>query len=121
MTRKAEVLSTLQTRRPAGESTLRFQTRPHLPDRTDDLLASVITRSLRRIDRLCAFGSERIATHDSVRVEFESTRTVPYPFLYTDWRPRTFRVQIRSGDYTLSELRSVCGPGHPRTIPAQAE
>ncbi len=53
-----------------------FQTYPHLPARTDDLLVSATIRGLRGVDLARAFGSGRIASHDSVRVEFESTRAV---------------------------------------------
>src|ERR1700704_6799745 len=53
-----------------------FQTRPHLPARTDDLFVSVMIRCFRRVDLACASGSGRMETHDSVRVEFESTRAV---------------------------------------------
>ena len=53
-----------------------FQTRPLPPARTDDLFASVMIRGFRRVDFACASGSGRIETHDSVRVEFESTGTV---------------------------------------------
>ena len=50
-----------------------FQTRLHPLARTNDLLASAMIRSFRGIDLLCASESEHIATHDSVRVEFESS------------------------------------------------
>src|SRR5258705_1231991 len=50
-----------------------FQTLPHLPARTDDLFVSVITRAFLRVDLAYPSGSSRIETHDSVRVEFEST------------------------------------------------
>ncbi len=51
-----------------------FQTLPHLPARTVDLFISVMIRGFPRVDLASAPGSERIETHDSVRVEFESTR-----------------------------------------------
>ena len=53
-----------------------FQTRGHLPARTDDLFASVVIRGFRRVDLACPSGAGRIETHGSVRVEFESTRVV---------------------------------------------
>lgn len=50
-----------------------FQTRPHLPARTDDLSQSVVIRGLG--SRRAAFAPEsgRTRMHDSVRVEFESS------------------------------------------------
>jgi hypothetical protein len=50
-----------------------FQTRLHLPARTDDLFVSVMTRAFLSVDLAYPSGSSRIETHDSVRVEFEST------------------------------------------------
>src|ERR1700730_2850259 len=51
-----------------------FQTLPHLPARTDDLFVSVMIRGFSARNPKCASGSARIETHDSVRVEFESSR-----------------------------------------------
>jgi hypothetical protein len=52
-----------------------FRPALHLPARTDDLFVSVMIRCFRRVD-LAASGSGSMQTHDSVRVEFESTRAV---------------------------------------------
>jgi len=53
-----------------------FQTRPHLPPRTDDLLVFVTIRELRHAGLARISGLGRMATVDSVRVEFESSRRI---------------------------------------------
>jgi hypothetical protein len=55
-----------------------FQTRPHLPARTDDLSIFVKIRGFCCAESSLRFRSERIEAHVSVRVEFESSREARY-------------------------------------------
>src|SRR5215470_16040139 len=57
----------------ACDGLLAFQTQPHLPPRTNDFFGSVSIRAVGARRPPCALGSGQTGTHDSVRVEFEST------------------------------------------------
>lgn len=62
---------------PTRRVTPGFSDPPPPPVRTDNLFVSVMIRGFRRVDLACASGLGRIETHDSVRVEFESTYPGP--------------------------------------------
>ena len=79
-----------------------FQTRLHLPARTDDLFVSVVIRGFRRVNLACASGSGRIEADGSVRVELESIRAVRTARIRRRRRThRATRVEIPDGIRTL--------------------